>query len=268
MGGLLYKVRRFFELRWGWRHAPRPGETRHGTMTYVPARGLLTPADPLNLVVDASLLRTPTLNVLLPGVCMRGTSGGPNTIYNLTYRMAEAGIPVRYVSTSSDLDRDLEPLRAHIQSLAGIPRRLANVSFVDGHDRAREVRIGADDVFMASAWWTAQMVKYALHLVHPQRFLYMIQDFEAVLHEHGTLHALALDTYGLDYVPFVNHRFLADYLTQQKVGRFADPAFATKAVVIDPALDRTRFHPELDRRTGKRRLLFYARPQSAKRNLY
>lgn len=266
--GLSYKTRRLFEITWGWRQAPEPTETRQGTMTYTPAAGLLTPADPLNLVVDPALSRTATLNVLLPGVCMRGMSGGPNTIYNLTYRMAEQGVPVRYISTSADMDLDLEPIWSHIGSLAGIPRKLANVSFADGHNRGKQVRIGADDVFLATAWWTAQMVKYALPLVRPQRFLYVIQDFEAVLHEHGTLHALALETYGLDYVPFVNHRFLAEYLTQQKVGRFADPAFANDAVVIDPALDRTRFFPQLAERTGKRRLLFYARPRSAKRNLF
>jgi hypothetical protein len=237
-------------------------------MTYTPAAGLLTPADPLNLVVDPTLSRTATLNVLLPGVCMRGMSGGPNTIYNLTYRMAEAGVPVRYISTSADMDVDLEPIWQHIQSLSGIARKLPNVSFADGHNRGRQVRIGADDVFLATAWWTAQMVKYALPLVRPQRFLYVIQDFEPVLHEHSTAHALALETYGLDYVPFVNHRFLAEYLQQAKVGRFADPAFAAQAVVIDPALDRTRFFPQLEKRTGKRRLLFYARPRSASRNLF
>ena len=234
---------------------------------YVPPTGLLTPADPLHLVVDPAL-NASTLNVLLPGIGMASMSGGPNTIYNLCYRMAAQGVPVRFLSTGVPLDSDMEPIWRHVQSLSGIDRRLANVSFVDASDRSRPIGIGRDDVFLATAWWTAQMVKYALPLVRPQRFLYVIQDYEAVLHEHSTSHALALETYGLDYIPFVNHRLLADYLQQARVGRFADPAFAARGAVIDPALDRTRFLPQLEQRSGPRRLLFYARPRSAKRNLF
>jgi len=248
-----------------------------------PPPGLLTPADPLNLTIDATLSQTPTLNVLLPGVCMKGLSGGPNTIYNLTYRMAAQGVPVRYVSTSSDLDADLEPIWRHIQNLTGIDEKLPNVSFQCAHNRGVQVPIGENDVFFASAWWTAQMVKYALPLMRGKRFLYAIQDFEAVLHEHSTAHALCLETYDLDYVPFVNHPFLLEYLQQARIGRFADPDFARQCTVIDPSIDRSRFYPESlgpeslgpesgtpgsGRRSGPRRLLFYARPQSAKRNLY
>jgi hypothetical protein len=234
----------------------------------VPPQGLLTPADPLHLRVDAQLSATPTLNVLLPGLCMRGMSGGPNTILNLTYRMAAQGVPVRYLSCSADMDADTAPLWAHVQALAGIPRRLPNVAFVCAHDRRKAVAIGAGDVFLASAWWTAQMVKYALPLVRPQRFLYVIQDYEPVLHEHSTSHALAAETYGLDCAPIVNHPLLLEYLVRHGVGRFADPAFAARAAVIDPAIDRQHFFVDEHRPAGPRRLLFYARPRSAARNLF
>jgi hypothetical protein len=250
-------------------NAPGAAPALAPTGAYVPPTGLLPMADPLHLVVDPAL-RTPTLNVLLPGIAMASMSGGPNTIFNLCYRMAARGVPVRFVSTGVTLDADMEPVWRHVQSLSGIAERLPNVAFVDAFDRRRPVPIGAGDVFMATAWWTAQMVKYALPLVRSRRFLYVIQDFEAVLHEHSTAHALALETYGLDYIPFVNHPFLLDYLRGHGVGRFADPEFAAAATRIDPAIDRTRFHPpaERERAPGPRRLLFYARPRSAKRNLF
>lgn len=235
---------------------------------YLPPQGLLTPADPLNLYVDASRTAVPTLNVLLPGLCMRGMSGGPNTILNLTYRMAAQGVPVRYLSCSADMDADTAHLWTHVQALAGIPQRLPNVSFVCAHDRRRPVAIGGDDVFFASAWWTAQMVKYALPLVRPRRFLYAIQDYEPVLHEHSTAHALALETYSLDCVPIVNHPLLLEYFVRHGIGRFAEPAFVARAAVIDPAVDRQHFFVDERRPAGPRRLLFYARPRSAARNLF
>ena len=261
------KAARYLDQR-RWRHQAGTVQVMNDTKTFRPQPGLLTPADPLNLVIDVEASKTPTLNVLLPGINMSGLSGGPNTIYNLTYRMAAEGVPVRYLSTSSDLEGDLEPIWQHIQNLTGIHRKLDNVSFACAHNRGVEVAIGENDVFLATAWWTAQMVKYALPLVRSERFLYIIQDFEAVLHEHSTAHALCLETYDLDYVPIVNHAFLLDYLKQAGIGRFADPDFADQCTVIDPSIDRSRFYPALEKRSGPRRLLFYARPDSAKRNLY
>ena len=233
-----------------------------------PIKGLLAPAEPLNLRIDPRLSGRPTLNVLLPGIAMESMSGGPNTIYNLCYRMAAEGVPVRFFSTGLPMKSDLTPIWNHVMSLAGIDRRLDNVEFVDASDRGVPAFIGANDVFMATAWWTAQMVKYALRLVNPKRFLYLIQDFEPVLDAHSTPHALALETYGLDFVPFVNHPFLAQYFREQRIGRFADAAFADRCTVIDPAIDRTRFFPQERGAEGKRRLLFYARPITARRNLF
>ena len=234
---------------------------------YLPPTGLVSPADPLNLVVDPELSE-PHLNVLLPGIAMGSMSGGPNTIYNLCYRLAALGVPVRFVSTGVPLASDLEPIWQHLQSLSGVAKRLPNVSIVDASDRGRSVAIGENDVFLATAWWTAQMVKYALPLVRSERFIYVIQDYEAVLTEHSTAHALTMETYGLDYLPLLNHQFLADYMRQYRVGRFADAEFADRAMVMHPAIDRTKFYSELGEREGPRRLLFYARPQTGKRNLF
>ena len=130
---------------------------------------------PLNLDVRPA---APCLNVLVPGMAMHAMTGGPNTIINLTYRMAAAGVPVRYISTCNEMDRDHEPLWNHFQSLTGIRERLPNVEIVSAYNRSRPALIGADDVFFGTAWWTVQMIKHALPMMRHKKFLYIIQDFE------------------------------------------------------------------------------------------
>lgn len=97
---------------------------------------------------------------------------------------------------------------------------------------------------------------------------YLIQDFEPGFYAWSSNHALALETYGLDHIGIFNERFLYDHTVEQKAGRYADPDFAAKALVFEPALDRTLFHPPAAARpTGRRRLLFYARPTNPRNML-
>ncbi|MBV9118611.1 MAG: glycosyltransferase, partial [Acetobacteraceae bacterium] len=104
--------------------------------------------------------------------------------------------------------------------------------------------------------------------------VYLIQDYECLMHPASTQSALCEETYRLDYVPVVNTSFLAEFLASSKVGRFADPAFAARAIVFEPAVDRTRFFPpaasptETPPQPTRRRLLFYARPTKGVRNLF
>jgi len=224
---------------------------------------------PLNLGIDPALDGSPRLNVLIPGMAMRAMSGGPNTAINLTYRMAQRGVPVRFISTDIPMERDESLLWDHFTALTGIRERLPNVEIRCGHDRTRPLLIGANDVFFGTAWWTVQMIKRALEIVRPRRFIYLIQEFEPGLYSWSTRHALALETYHLPFFGLINERLVADYLTEHRVGQFADPSFVTRCcAVFEPAIDRSKFR-RAPRRAGEpRRLLFYARPLNAERNLF
>ena len=223
---------------------------------------------PLNLRVDPALTARPTLNVLIPGLAMRSMSGGPNTLFNLTYRMASCGVPVRYISTDIPMDGDPAPLRRHFASLTGLSPDCPNVELACGFDRSTSLPIGAHDVFFASAWWNVQMIKAALPLTKPKRFLYIVQDFEPGLYAWSSEHALALETYALDFYGIVCSELLAQYLQENRIGRFGDRNFGDRCTVFEPAIDRTKFYPEDRPQSSKRRLLFYARPASARRNLF
>jgi hypothetical protein len=218
---------------------------------------------PLNLRIDAALA-SPSLNVLIPALTLEGMSGGPNTAIQIAARLAEAGVPVRLISTDTAA-APAAALRAHIASLLG--RAVSDrIAVVDHADRSVPLTIGTRDVFFATAWWTAQMVKLAQPVTGPRRFLYQIAEFEPAFYPAASEFALALETYALDYHGLICERLIADYLTEQRIGRFVDPGFAERCAVFEPAVDRTRFHPE-PHHGAVRTLLFYCRPTKAKRNL-
>jgi hypothetical protein len=219
---------------------------------------------PLNLRIDPALQATPTLNVLIPALTPAGMSGGPNTAIQIAGRMAAAGVPVRLVSIDAAAAPDATVL-AHVASLTGLAR-LPNLSIVCHADRTRPLTIGASDVFFATAWWSAQMVKLALPVTGPRRFLYQIAEFEPALYPASSEFALALETYSLDFHGLICESLIGDYLRDHAIGRFAEPGFIERCAVFEPAVDRTRFHPEPHPREP-RRLLFYCRPTKARRNL-
>ena len=238
---------------------------------YTPPLGVLPWFDPLTIEVAADLSVRPVLNVLLPGLAMKHMSGGPNTVVNLAYRLAALDVPVRFVSTNAAIDADPARFWSHVRALAGIDTQLSNVELVDASDRSKPLVIGANDIFMATAWWTAQMAKYAIRHTQHSRFIYVIQDYEPLLHAASTQQALAEETYGLDHIPVVNTSLLHEFLVTRQIGRFADPVFAARAMVFEPAVDTALFFAEPDRQPARgcrRRLLFYARPVNGLRNLF
>ena len=185
------------------------------------------------------------------------------------HALAAKGVSIRFVSTDAPVDADSAPFWDHVRTLTRIDRAPSNMELVDAHDRSRTTSIGANDLFMATAWWTAQQAKYATRLTKQQTFLYLIQDYEPLLHAASTQYALASETYELPHVPIINTSLLHEFLTTQKIGLFKDEAFARSALVFEPALDQSIFHPrEVPRSESRRRLLFYARPTNGLRNLF
>jgi hypothetical protein len=238
------------------------GPTYHPVLTRIPH---IVPA---HVSVQPALARKPRLNVALPSLQMQYMSGGPNTVLNLAYRLAAEGIPVRLMSFNTPLDDTPAPLQTHLQSLTGISQWLPSVEITTAAVPDHPAAIGENDIFMASAWWTAQMISAILPSMRKKRYWYVIQDFEPGLHEWGSQYAMALETYSHDMLPIVNTSLLKDYFIANNIGRFSDPAVAEDLLVFEPAVDDAFFAPEPRHPARPLRLLFYARPTNAKRNLF
>jgi len=225
---------------------------------------------PLNLEVLDALAVHPCINVLIPSLRLKHMSGGPNTALLLAALLAEKGERVRLISCDAPTEGEEAALFPHMDGLLQRPVARDLIELVDAFDRTQPSAIGVNDLFFATAWWTAQIAKYAVKKTVRKTFIYLIQDFEPILHEGSTFQARALETYGLPHIPVINTRLLLDHLVKESAGCYADPEFIANALWFEPALDRSFYFPAPEQagRSGKKTLLFYARPTVARRNLF
>ncbi|HEY3129383.1 MAG TPA: glycosyltransferase [Acidobacteriota bacterium] len=228
---------------------------------------------PLNLVLSDTLAMRPHIDVLLPSLRVEDMSGGPNTALLLAGHLAETGESVRLVATGVSTGGKEVAIYSHMDRLLQRQVDRGRITLVDGSDRSNPIMVGANDLFLATAWWTAQMAKDGMQKTNYDKFIYLIQDFEPILHEGSTYQALALDTYGLPHIPVVNSKLLRDHLIKEGCGRYSQQGFAEDALFFEPAIDRSHFFPDVHKKQDpgvpKRRvLLFYARPTRARRNLF
>jgi glycosyltransferase involved in cell wall biosynthesis len=232
------------------------------------AANYFLPFLPINILPYGSHTRGPTLQILLPSLQKKHASGGPNTAYILGCLLAAKGIPVNFVSTDVAPDPDPAPILNHLQALTGMDPRNLPIRLLDASNRIVPLEVDPHDIFFATAWWTAQMAKSAAALTSGRRIYYLIQDFEPVFYGASESWSLAMETYSFDHVPVINTSLLRDFLREKRIGRFADPAFADNALVFEPAVDAALFYPNPSKESPRRRLLFYARPTFAVRNLF
>ncbi|MBS0603536.1 MAG: glycosyltransferase [Verrucomicrobia bacterium] len=200
-------------------------------------------------------------------------SGGPNSALLLAAYLCERGEWVRLISTNVAFDqKKSSELYAHIDTLFQRPVQRERILLVDGLNQTTGVNIGANDLFFATAWWTAQIARDAVKKTIYRDFIYLIQDFEPLLHSASSFHARALETYGLPHIPVINTKLLLDHLAQEACGCYRDENFVKKALYFEPAIDRASFFPTSKANspsTQQRKvLLFYARPTMAQRNLF
>ena len=226
------------------------------------------PNNPINVFVDHRLNATPALNIVLPSTKIKHATGGPNTVYLLAMLLAASGVRIRLFSTDVPPDEDLTFIKGHLKKLSDVDPEDFDVEFVDVSDRALPKAIGGKDLFLATAWWTAQMVESVLSLTGGSRFYYMIQDYETLFYRASENFADTERTYSFEHFPIINSEFLCDNLAKKEIGKFSDPNFSKDALVFQPAVDRKFFFPEVEEGKRVKRLLFYARPTVAVRNLF
>jgi O-antigen biosynthesis protein len=263
--------RRLIDLARRHRGLPGAPPIYSRTLGYVPPTGLVRHFNPLNIAMSSELADRPRLNVLLPSTATKHLTGGPNTALNIAVRLAAMEVPVRFISTDAPPDNEQGNFTRHVRKLTNIDLDFLKLEIVDASSRQFPFVIGRNDVFLATAWWTAQMAKYAMRQTTHSRFVYLIQDYEPLLHPASSEQALAEETYSLDHIPVINTSLLHEFLSTRLIGLYSSQKFAENALVFEPAIDTSLFFAEQrerHRNVERRRLLFYARPNTGRRNLF
>jgi hypothetical protein len=223
----------------------------------------------LDLHVSASAPRR--VNVVLPIIDLPHFFGGYLGLFNLVRRLTERGLRVRLVTAHPQprLPGDWRERLERYEGLAGAFERL-EVEFA--RDSGRPLEVSPDDAFVAASAWTAWPAHRAARDLGHDRFVHVIQDFDALAYPNGSMAALAREAYALPHHAIFSTQPLADFFRLRRMGVFAagDAAGARDSVVFRSAI--TPVGPvsaqELADRP-RRSLLFYARPEEhAARNMF
>ena len=212
------------------------------------------------------------VNLMIPNVDLKHLFGGYIAKFQLAIALAERGARVRIVTVDPQppLPSDWIRQLSSYSGLSGIDRR---VEFCFGRE-SDAVRVSPNDRFIATTWWTAHIAHAALCELgrSSERFLYLIQEYEPFTFPMGSYAALAERSYAFPHFALFSTELLADYFQERRLGVFAAGEVAGRAgsLVFNNAI--TPVEPptegELVAR-GRRRLLFYARPEAhAARNMY
>ncbi len=168
---------------------------------------------------------------------MRSLTGGPNTAIILAYWVAQRGVPVRLVAVYDALPVDENAVWQQILAITGGVMRLPTLTLATMADPGRPLEIAAAGLLVATFWPTAHLAQSLLGAQNQvctqalpgrgqrKEFLYLIQDFEPGFYPWSSNYAMAAASYDLDFSAIVNESLLVRFLAEQRVGRFADPAF-------------------------------------------
>ena len=224
-------------------------------------------ATPMHFRFDPYLDGPKRLNVLDSAWTRTGMTGGPNTVVNLAFRVAQQGMAVRLVATVQRPGIDAAWLRAHAQSLLG-QEGLPEVPVAWAGDVSQPLLLGPRDIFLATHWTTALQLKAVLPALPVQKFFYMLQEFEPGFYPWSSNYARACETLGMDFWAIVNEETLAAFLFSQPIGRLNVARTREEAIVFEPAVDGAVFYPRVrGGAAGARTVLFYARPTNP-RNMF
>ena len=218
---------------------------------------------PLTLHIDSAEPRR--VNLLAPALDFQHLFAGYLGKLHLALRLADAGHRVRIVAVDASA-QDPTALRRSMASYPGLEALFDRIEIADASDRSVPLVVGAGDAFVATTWWTAHLAHGASRALGRRRFLYLIQEYEPMTFPMGSLHAFASASYDLPHAALFSTEMLRDWFRAQRIGVFADGG---DSFAFQNAIARFTVVPERLRRSGPRKVLFYARPeQHAARNMF
>lgn len=213
------------------------------------------------------------VNILIPTIDLEHFFGGYIAKFNLARRLAERGVRVRVVTVDP-----VGPLPGswgrQLESYHGLEGVLERIEIAFGRE-SQGLEVSRGDRFIATTWWTAHIAHSSLRSLRspePDRFLYLIQEYEPFTFPMGSYAALASGSYMLDHVALFSTELLRDYFRRHRIGVYARGVAEGDAmsVVFENAIT-TVDPPTADELAGRRprKLLFYSRPEPhAARNMF
>lgn len=218
-----------------------------------------------------SLVQRPRLNLLIPSADLsKGYAGASEAlrIFNGLKNTLKDRFDFRVIST--DIPFSNQQHVESSQSIVDLYKDHAEYHDVlcDGTRRALvPISVRQGDFFVASAWWTAHIARdmrkwqaETFDLV-PDKFIYLIQDYESGFYPWSTQAMLAEATYlnAHDILPIFNTQILADF--------FKEKGYFGKCLAYQPPMNEqivAALDPECER---ENLVLIYMRPHALRNGI-
>lgn len=209
------------------------------------------------------------VNLLAPAMDFAHLFAGYLGKLNLALRLVDAGHRVRLVIVDP-CEHDPRAWRRAIARYPGLERLFDRVEVAYAADRDQVLAVHPRDAFIATTWWTAHLAERARRDLGRRRFVYLIQEFEPMTFAMGSLYALAAESYEFPHYAVFSTELLRDYFRAERLGVYADGGGgAAAALAFQNAITAFAVSRDTLERSGRKRLLFYARPeQHASRNMF
>lgn len=213
----------------------------------------------------------PRVNVFLPQLDPLIMFGGYISCLQFIRKIQESGFRVRILLCESGAF-DRKGVEAKLASNTPLQLAVAASEVENISRKESTVLISTEDAFVCYSYWTGIKAHHMAQAVG-KKFIFFLQEYEAIFHSHDSCHAIAGYVYRLPHRAIFNTTLLADYFRSKHLGvfgRYQGNQLERHYVAYQHALTPTS-PPSLDElaRRKTKRLLFYGRPEEhARRNLF
>ncbi len=220
--------------------------------------------DTREFLFSASLSDRRRFVLLVPSVNPRHTYGGISTAIKLFKDIAKASsdeCDFAIIATDMAIESDGKAAFAdYVVSKIGEYTEDARFSLIDASSRKfSRLPVRANDVFVATAWWTALSAKQAQDFIRVyfqtnNKFVYLVQDYEPNFYGWSTKYALAESTY------FQSERFVAIINSEELFKFFENSRYRFESKFCLPYKINDNINKLLKPVRREKIIMFYGRP--------
>jgi len=223
---------------------------------------------PLTVKVDAQ--EPKRINILIPALRPKLIFGGYIALLNFIIHLSAQGYRVRLI-ICEEISQTAMQVRAECREHKLAQSVLENAELLVIHNKSEVIAVNPLDRFIGYSWTTSWLAHQAAVQVNNLPFIYFIQEHEGIFYPNDSFRAFCDETYTFRHHAIFNSHLLRKYFREKKMGVFADGTDndQCEAHFLHAISDvRCPDVAELASRE-KRKLLFYARPEShAGRNIF
>jgi len=205
------------------------------------------------------------VTLLIPSLQKSSFFGGTATAIIFACELAsKMGLNIRIVETLKHGEADKGDIVDFVKN-NDYKFNNSNVVLIDVSARRFNIYgyidIHPNDIFLVSAWWDAYI---ADRLPLPNKYIYLIQDYEPIFYSNSDKFVLADSTYKSDkFLPVCNTELMYKFMASKNFKYIKDCG-----LWFEPAVNIGSKYGYIDKnKIGKKRVFIYGRP-SVERNLF